>query len=681
MDLILHHVAGDYWIDLTDFMDERKSTSIARLNTTATTIPNGKSSSRAQIESALGYSPPALPAGSSLAYITPKLLAFTASRFLSSIGKGDFEFQTLEANAKLTVEQFRSSRWKRISDAAYSPLTSLKDLIESIILHTFHDDYSLWLYNDIADIFHLAESSFESDVNWMSAKDSRCTLSELMKSDDQSISRPLKQSVFNELALSNIKTVTRFKINSSIPAILSLYSSREQFTPSPYSAKILPEMVRARLQSNIADSYIRKSRKLREITSRYEIGDFEAFLNVLLQRACNELGWEAASVYMQRSNDGTKDLSLRASWSSSDIAKAWPKSTYTPDLSSLTGSAFMSSEPICVYDLEKDTRNSHGYDEPTPNPSKNWVGVPISRDGHPPVGVIRLKNRIFKGEVIPFNSLDVKLIETIASTIGYAHHLEELHTKQQAKVQETLKETEEENRNLSEFIKTFRHELKSPLTILTQAANTIQRRLEQEGLISKKKPLPHRIAKALSDLDAVGSRLSLVTSYLTFDAHELVREPQRAKVFNDIVAPVTTFSAPYAEKRGRTIEIRHATLTGYGAFCDPGSASMAFHMILDNAIKYSDKDTKIIVSGRHSNDFFGIRVASTGTKIAEDERTNIFLKYFRGREARDQKIEGSGIGLFLASEIIRLNGGAIGLINSSPSVTFEIRLPSLKQDR
>jgi signal transduction histidine kinase len=108
---------------------------------------------------------------------------------------------------------------------------------------------------------------------------------------------------------------------------------------------------------------------------------------------------------------------------------------------------------------------------------------------------------------------------------------------------------------------------------------------------------------------------------------------------------------------------------------------MAFHMILDNAIKYSDKETKIVISGRHSNDYFGIRVASTGTKIAEDERDNIFLKYFRGREARDQKIEGSGIGLYLAGEIVRLNGGSIVLIESSPSVTFELRLPSLKQDR
>ena len=113
MDLILHHVAGDYWIDLTDFMAGEQSTLIARLSKSATTIPNGKSSSRAQIESALGYIPPRLPTGSSLAYITPKLLAFAASRFLPSIGKGDFEFQTLEAKAKLIVEQFRSSRWKR----------------------------------------------------------------------------------------------------------------------------------------------------------------------------------------------------------------------------------------------------------------------------------------------------------------------------------------------------------------------------------------------------------------------------------------------------------------------------------------------------------------------------------------------------------------------------------------
>lgn len=681
MDLILHHIAGDYWIDLVEFLASPKNVPIVRLGPAATALPNGKSLSRSQIESALGYCPLSLPSGSSLAYITPRILAFTPARFLPSIGKGDSELQALEANAKLTVEQFRSARWKRISDTVYSPSTSLKELTEAIVRHTFHDEYSLWLFNDAANEFHLAEASFCSDVNCMSASDPRCTLTEFIKSNSKVISRELKPDSFNKQALAKIKTVTRFKIDSSIPAILSLYSTREQFTPSPYSSRILPEMVRARLQSEIADAYITKSRKLRDITSRYEIGNFDIFLKLLLQRACKELGWEAASVYMQYARDNLKGLMLRATWSSNGASESLPSSIYSSDTPSLTGSVFASAEPICVYDLEKDPRNSHGYDEPTPSPSKNWIGVPIRRDGHPPVGVIRLKNRVVGESVVHFNSLDVKLVETIASTIGYAHHLEELHAKQQLKVQETLKETEEENRNLNEFIKTFRHELKSPLTILTQAANTIQRRLEQEGLISKKKPLPHRISKALSDLDAVGSRLSLVTSYLTFDAHELVRERQKAKVFNEIVAPVTTFSAPYAQKRGRTIEIRHESLTGYSAYCDPGSASMAFHMILDNAIKYSDKETIIIISGRHSNDYFGVRVTSTGTKIAEEERDNIFLKYFRGREARAQKIEGSGIGLYLAGEIVRLNGGSIVLIESSSNVTFELRLPSLRQDR
>ena len=141
-----------------------------------------------------------------------------------------------------------------------------------------------------------------------------------------------------------------------------------------------------------------------------------------------------------------------------------------------------------------------------------------------------------------------------------------------------------------------------------------------------------------------------------------------------------TFSTPYAQKRNRTVEVRRETLTGYSAFCDKDAASMVFHMILDNAIKYSDKDSKIIVTGNYTTQYFGIRITSSGTAIEEDERENIFLKYFRGREARDQKIEGSGIGLYLASEIMRLNDGAVVLLDVSPSVTFEVRLPSLNRN-
>jgi signal transduction histidine kinase len=677
MNLILYHVCGEYWIDLTNHRCDQPTDAIVKIPPSAACLPSGKTLSRSQIELALNYAPASLPSGSSLAYVTPRVMAFAQARAFPVLSRQAQDFPTLEANAKLAVEQFRGARWKKISDSVYDPKCSLRDIVEIIMTHTFNDHYSLWLYNDTAEQFHLAEASFVSDSDWMSAKDPKCALAEVIGSETPMLCRPPKNGVINERPLENIRSISRFKIESNVAAVLSLYSVRENFSLSPYSARILPQIVRARLQSDIANAYIQKSRNIRAITRRYEIGALPTFLDLLLPRACAELGWEAASVYMQTASEGDKSLQLRATWSTVQKLTTLPVSTYKLDSSSLTGSVFISGEPVCVYDLEKDPRNSHGYDEPTANPAKNWVGIPIRRDGFPPVGVIRLKNRTQGQSIVPFNALDIKLIETIASTIGYAHHLEELHTKQQIKVQATLKETEQENRNLNEFIKTFRHELKSPLTVLTQAANTIERRLKEEGLITKKRPLPDRLVKALSDLDAVGSRLSLVTSYLTFDAHELVRERRKSRVFQEVVAPVTTFATSYAEKRNRIIEIRHETLTGYSAFCDPASASMVFHMILDNAIKYSDKDTKITVSGHYTNDYFGIKVTSTGTIIDEDERENIFLKYYRGREARSQKIEGSGIGLYLATEIMRLNQGKIVLAEIQPSVTFEVRFPSL----
>jgi signal transduction histidine kinase len=682
MHQILHHVAGNYWIDLTGqgSSDPVGSSQLVRLSTTASTLISGKKYSKAQIEATLECELPDLPNAFSLAYCTPRILAFSQTPFLASL-TAEADLRGLEASANLRVEQYRSARWKKITDTAHATDASLEAVIAAIVSHTFHDHYSLWLYNESAEIFHLVSASFQPEIDWMHAEDPRCTLAEFHNSPDRSTSRPLRVGAYNTSSLPKIKTVTRFKIDANIPAVLSIYSEREGFTPSPYSTKVLPEIARVRLQSDISNDYIRKSRKLREIMSRYEVGAFDEFLQLVLRKICQELGWEAASVYMNRAAEGKRELSLRATWPAMPGRSPRPDSSYPIDAPSLTCTVFKSSHPVCVYDIQGDPRNSHGYDEPTTSNAKNWLGVQVAREGHPAVGVIRLKNRFASGHVVPFNSLDVKLVETIASTIGYAHHLEELHTKQQIKVQQKLEQTAQENRDLNEFIKTFRHELKSPLTILTQAANTIQRRLEQEGLISRKKPLPSRIANALADLDAVGSRLSLVTSYLTFDAHELVREQNRSKVFNEIIAPVTTFSSSYAKKRGRTIDVRHETLTGYSIYCDAGSVSMAFHMILDNAIKYSNKDTTIVVSGSHSNDYFGIRVQSTGTAIGEDERKNIFLKYYRGREAQDQKIEGSGIGLYLASEIIRLNGGTIVLLDAESSVIFEMRLPNLKPER
>lgn len=581
----------------------------------------------------------------------------------------------LQLQAELITEKYRRQKWQSFLDAIYNGSTTEQVLLAGMN-HTLCDHYSLWLYNEQAEKFHLHSSSFKSDRSSIDLNDRTNSLTKFIDSGKAWEFLNPSFGNINYEALKGMKSINRFKIDVGFPAVLSYYSAIENYSFSNKARKLIPEILQSKLHEEIFPQYVKKSLKLKDITSHYELGKFREFLDDVLLQVTRDLGWEAASVFLY---DGErKSLTLRAIASNSqagNLPQTLPE--YPIGCTSLTSTVFTENRPSTIYDVTNHKQNSHRYDEPTKSLPRNWVGIPIGRAHQQPIGVLRTKNRTENSCLVDPNVLDIKLLEAIASNIAYLHDLNSLYEQRRINIQESLNDVSEENRNLNEFIKTFRHELKSPLTILTQASNTIRIKLVQENLIPKAAPLPRKLQLALDDLDAVGSRLALVTNYLTFDAHELVRDIARSRVYKEIVAPVTTFAAGYAKARGRHLDTSVDTLARYSAICDPGAAAMAFHMILDNAIKYSDEESVIHIYGNIKNEYIGIRVASNSLTIREDEAQSIFEKYFRGEEARSQKIEGSGIGLFLARQIMILNGGDIVLVKRSNPVTFEIRLKSL----
>lgn len=73
--------------------------------------------------------------------------------------------------------------------------------------------------------------------------------------------------------------------------------------------------------------------------------------------------------------------------------------------------------------------------------------------------------------------------------------------------------------------------------------------------------------------------------------------------------------------------------------------------LLDNAVKYSDPGSVILVELLEYEMYIRINVCSHGTKVEREEFARVFQRFYRGKNAEDQ--EGVGLGLYLAREIIR----------------------------
>jgi two-component system, OmpR family, sensor histidine kinase SenX3 len=93
-----------------------------------------------------------------------------------------------------------------------------------------------------------------------------------------------------------------------------------------------------------------------------------------------------------------------------------------------------------------------------------------------------------------------------------------------------------------------------------------------------------------------------------------------------------------------------------------GELQTVFTNLLDNAVKYSDKDVKIIVSLKDFDEKFAdIRIKDNGVGIAKTQLKRIFNRFYRIPSLSTQKAKGTGLGLFIVKSMVKKHGGKISV--------------------
>ena len=129
-----------------------------------------------------------------------------------------------------------------------------------------------------------------------------------------------------------------------------------------------------------------------------------------------------------------------------------------------------------------------------------------------------------------------------------------------------------------------------------------------------------------------------------------------------------------AKQKGIALQLHLQQQAEMKALYDLRWTAEALGNLLDNAVKYTPPGGCIQVSATQYELFCRIDVRDNGIGIAEEEQAQIFGRFYRGRQVREQ--EGLGIGLYLAREIAQKQGGYLKL-SSRPGQgsTFSLYLP------
>jgi two-component system sensor histidine kinase GlrK len=97
--------------------------------------------------------------------------------------------------------------------------------------------------------------------------------------------------------------------------------------------------------------------------------------------------------------------------------------------------------------------------------------------------------------------------------------------------------------------------------------------------------------------------------------------------------------------------------------------------LVSNAIKFSPTGGTISVSARRVGEQVELDVADEGPGIAPEERALVFEPFYRGRNAADALVKGTGIGLSVVREYAQMHGGAAEVIDENRGAHIRVRLP------
>jgi two-component system phosphate regulon sensor histidine kinase PhoR len=206
----------------------------------------------------------------------------------------------------------------------------------------------------------------------------------------------------------------------------------------------------------------------------------------------------------------------------------------------------------------------------------------------------------------------------------------------------------------SEFVSNVSHELRTPLALIRMYAETLElRRVAGEG---KKQEYYETIVKETERLT------HLVNNLLNFSRMEAGRRPYTLTPvdLNEIVREVLESFSPHlrAEAFAPVVSL------------DPGIPSLnadrdavqeALLNVLDNAVKYSEREKYLrVATGLRSGEIC-VEVEDHGPGIPSAYRERIFETFFRVPSSGGSGAKGSGLGLAIARHIMEAHGGRIDL--------------------
>jgi two-component system phosphate regulon sensor histidine kinase PhoR len=219
-----------------------------------------------------------------------------------------------------------------------------------------------------------------------------------------------------------------------------------------------------------------------------------------------------------------------------------------------------------------------------------------------------------------------------------------------------------------DFISNLSHELRTPVSVIRANSETLL-----DGALENKKDAKVFSKAILHNAERLSSMVADLIDLSRIDYGDLKFNVTTINLDSFIDSFIASMESVTKKKSISLIYTsNHSSLIK----ADSQALERVMNNLIDNAFKYSPKDSLIEISTSENNEYIKVMVSDNGSGIAKSDQVYIFDRFYRTASARASDNQGSGLGLAIVKNLINSLNGEVGVNNRSEGGTvFWFTLP------
>jgi two-component system, OmpR family, phosphate regulon sensor histidine kinase PhoR len=238
------------------------------------------------------------------------------------------------------------------------------------------------------------------------------------------------------------------------------------------------------------------------------------------------------------------------------------------------------------------------------------------------------------------------------------------------KLQADIAQLKKLERFRSEFLGNVTHELRTPIFAIQGLIETLL-----HGALDDPKVNKDFLEKALRNTDRLNVLLADLIDISRIESGEMKLSFRYFDLRSFLAATVNELSSA-AEQKKIALQLEGQAKDEVEVYGDRDRLRQVMINLVDNAIKYSESGSTIVISTLEKEDHVEVSVADSGIGIPEEHLPRIFERFYRVDKDRSREVGGTGLGLAIVKHILEAHHSSITVkseVGKGSNFTFNVK--------